>query len=163
MIFDHHKEEVIYKNIKKLKPLKYNKFYWWRRFSNNEQPITRRHSIKDKIKGGYYDFPASFWDLQLCALELNQSYSEYIKDYSIFLEKNGIVKSRYKRLLDDYHKEEQLKLQRIIEDFTNSYILKKEQVIEILENFQGNINDLYEFFERNYSYAYGKPSYKKTF
>ena len=86
-----------------------------------------------------------------------------IKDYGLFIEKNGISKSRYKRLMDDYNKEEQVKIQRIIEDFTNSYILKEDQVIEILENFNGTIQELYEYFEKNHSYAYGVPSFKKTF
>jgi hypothetical protein len=163
MLFRTHKEEIIQKNIKKLKPLKYNKFYWWRRYSNNEQPITKRHSILDKIKAGYYDFPAAFWDSQLCLLEMNKSYLENIKDYRIFIEKNGVTKSRYKRLMDDYNKEEQIKLQRIIDDFTNNYILKEDQVIKILENFNGTIQELYEYFEKNHSYAYGVPSFKKTF
>lgn len=163
MIFLTHKKEIIQQNIKKLKPLKYNKFYWWRRYTNVESPISKHSSIKDKIKAGYYDFPASFWDAQLCLFEINESYVDNIRDYEIFLERNSIPKTRYKKLIEDYYKEEEIKLGRIIKDFTDYYILKKYEVIKILENFDGDINELYNHFEKNYSYAYGKPSYKKSF
>lgn len=162
MIYSHHKEDVILQNIKNLKPTKYSKFHWWRRYNNNETSIPKKSSIPDKIKAGYYEFPASFWDAQLCLMEMNKSYIENIKDYGVFISKNGIPKSRYKRLMEDYYKEEEIKLQRIIDDFTETYTLKKEQVIEIMENFSGNIQELYELFEKEYKYAFIK-SWKRTF
>lgn len=164
MLFKTHSKETILQQLKKFKPLKYNKFYWWRRYSNEAEGITKRHSIEDKIKAGYYNFPASFWDAQLCLVEMNEEYLKNIKDYGLFLEKTGVTKSRYKRLMDDYEKEENIRFQRIIDDFTNGYILNETQVREVVENFDGTIQDLYNYFEENHSYAYGKPNgFKKSF
>ena len=78
------------------------------------------------------------------------------------IEKKTTVKNRYKRLMEDYHKDETIKLERIIEDFTDGYILKKEQVIEILEKFGFDLENLYIHFEKNYKYPIAK-SWKRTF
>ena len=93
MLFKTHPKEIILQQLKKFKPLKYNKFYWWRRYSNEAEGITKRHSIEDKIKAGYYDFPASFWDAQLCLVEMNEETNRIILQnlLKIFLEKKENV------------------------------------------------------------------------
>jgi len=155
-IFNIHKEEIILKEISKLKPIPHNKFWWWRKYSNGETPISKRASIPEKIKAGYYSFPSSyFWSAQLTLLEISKLHPEDI-------EKNISKKNRYKRLMDDFYREENIKLERIIEDFTDGYILKKEQVIEIMEKFGFDIKDLYIHFEKNYKYPIAK-SWKRTF
>ena len=55
-----------------------------------------------------------------------------------------------------------MKLQRIIEDFTDGYILEKEQVINIMETFDGTIEELYKHFEEKYKYPYLK-TWKRSF
>lgn len=151
-----HKEETILFELSKLKPIPHNKFWWWRRYSNGETPISKRASIEDKIKAGYYSFPSSyFWQAQMALLEMSRIHPEDI-------EKKTTIKNRYKRLMEDYHKDETIKLERIIEDFTNGYILKKEEVKDIMETFGSTIEDLYELFELKYKYPYIK-SYKKSF
>jgi hypothetical protein len=156
MSLTHHSKENISKEISKLTPISYNRFYWWRKYATGETPISKRSSIEDKIKAGYYNFPTSyFWQSQQALAELDNFHPEDI-------EKRGIVKTRYKRLTEDYHKDENIKLQRIIEDFTDGYILKKEQVLEVMETFDGTIEELHQHFETKYRYAYLK-TYKKSF
>jgi hypothetical protein len=151
-----HKEETILKEISKLKPSNKNKFYWWRRFETGEQPLSKRSYIPDKIEAGYYDFPISyFWQAQQALLELSKQHPGDI-------EIKTKIRSRYKRLMEDYYKDENIKLERIVEDFTNGYILKKEQVKEIMESFGYDIRDLYIHFEKNYKYPIAK-SWKRTF
>jgi len=162
MLFNTHKEERILEEISKLKPSKHNKFFHWRRYESGETPISKKSSIPDKIKAGYYNFPNSyFWGAQLSLLEMNREYSKH-RDYGKFIENSGVQKNRYKRLMEDFHKDETLKLERIVEDFTNGYILKKDQVKEILENFDGTIDELYNHFEKKYSYTYQK-TWKRSF
>ena len=151
-----HKQEIISKNLSKFGPIKRNKFFWWRKYDTGETPISKRSSIPDKIKAGYYNFPESyFWQAQQSLLDLRNQHPEDI-------EKRGMVRSRYKRLMEDYYKDENIKLERIVEDFTNGYILKKEQVKEILETFEGDVNDLYNFFEKNFKYPI-LPVWKRSF
>lgn len=156
MSLSYHSQETISKELSKFPPISYNKFYWWRRHSTGETPISKKTSIEDKIKAGYYSFPSSyFWQSQQALIELEDFHPEDI-------EKRGVVKTRYKRLTEDYHKDENIKLQRIIEDFTDGYVCKKEQVLEIMETFDGTIEELYQHFEEKYKYPYLK-TWKRSF
>jgi hypothetical protein len=151
-----HSKETILNNLSKFKPTKHNRFWWWRRYDIGEKPISKKSSILDKIEAGYYNFPESyFWQAQLALIELNEYHPEDI-------ERKGVAKSKYKRLMDDYYKDENIKLERIIEDFTNGYILKKEQVKEIIESFNGDIKELYNFFEKNHKYPI-QPIWRRSF
>lgn len=151
-----HSEETVNKNLLKFNPIKYNRFFWWRKYDTGEKIISKRSSISDKIKAGYYDFPESyFWQSQKALIDFEHQHPEDI-------EKRGVVRSRYKRLMEDYHKDESIKLERIVEDFTNGYILKKDQVLEIMESFDGSILEMYEFFEKNYKYPIS-PIWKRSF
>ena len=157
-----HSEDVILQNIKNLKPASYNKFYWWRTFKSDEIPIKKKSPIEDKIKAGYYNFPNHyFWAAQLSLLEMNKE-QDRLGSYDKMIELHGKKKNRYKRLMEDFYKEEQIKLERIFEDFTEEYTLKKDKAKEIIENFDGTIEELYQLFEKKYKYTFGK-SWSRTF
>lgn len=161
-IFKTHNPERINQEISKLQLSPYNKFFWWRKYKLGETPISKKSSISDKIKAGYYNFPnAYFWGAQQSLMEMNIEYDKH-PDYGVFIEKTGTQKTRYKRLMDDFYREENIKLERIVEDFTNGYILKKDEVKKVIENFDGTIEELYEHFEKQYAYAY-KNTWKRTF
>ena len=161
-LFKTHNPQRIKEELSKLQPSPYNKFFWWRKYKLNKTPISTKASIPDKIKAGYYNFPnAYFWGAQQSLMEMNEEYDKH-PDYGVFIEKTGTQKTRYKRLMDDFYREENIKLERIVEDFTDGYILKKEQVIEIMEKFGFGIEELYIHFEKNYKYPIAK-SWKRTF
>ena len=50
MLYKTNDPKVIVREIKKLKPLKYNKFMWWRRFSSKNIPLPKGAKFFDKIK-----------------------------------------------------------------------------------------------------------------
>jgi len=160
-IFKTHDKEIVLKEISKLKPVSHNKYFWWRKYDSTTVPILKNSTIIEKIKSGYYDFSSYFWQAQLALVELNDLYVKN-KDYGAWVESSSIIRARYKRLMEDYYKDEDERMERIINDFTKSYILKKDQVKEILENFGGTIQDLYILFEEKYKYNI-QPSWKRTF
>lgn len=49
MIFNTSKEEIIIDNLSKLQPLKYNKFYWWRRWGSKNKPLPITSSLYERI------------------------------------------------------------------------------------------------------------------
>jgi len=55
-IFNVENEEFVLKEIDKLQPLNYNRFRWWRRFTQKNQPLHNTSSLLDKIKNGDYEF-----------------------------------------------------------------------------------------------------------
>lgn len=147
--------EIIITKLKKFTPIKYNRFYWWRDYDIGEKPIHKRSSIEDKIKAGYYNFPESYyWQMQKTLLDISQTHLDDI-------EKISFLRSKHKRLLKDYYTDENEKLKRLREDFISGYNIKKEEVEEILENFNGTIEELYIYFETKYKYRIF-PSRKST-
>jgi hypothetical protein len=157
-----HNKETILKHLKPLRQISFNRFYWWRNYSNGETPISPKSSIPQKIKAGYYSFPnAYFWSAQLSLIEIEEEI-ERLGSYDKMIELNGTTKNRYKRLIEDYHKDEAIKLERIYVDFTKHYIPNKDEVKKICEEFDGDITELYNFFEKNHSYVLQR-TWKRSF
>ena len=56
-IFNVENEEFVLKQIDKLQPLNYNRFRWWRRFTQKHKPLHNSSPLLDKIQNGDLDFP----------------------------------------------------------------------------------------------------------
>jgi hypothetical protein len=50
MLFDTSDPKLVQREIKKLQPLTYNRFRWWRRFDTRTQPLPRGAKFIDRIK-----------------------------------------------------------------------------------------------------------------
>ncbi len=50
MMFQVDDPKLVLREIKKLQPLNYNQFYWWRRFTTKTKPLPNNASFFDKIK-----------------------------------------------------------------------------------------------------------------
>jgi hypothetical protein len=57
----------------------------------------------------------------------------------MFGEKSSLMRTRRKRLLDDFEKEENDKLKRIFKEFEKNFALSKEQIEEEMLRFVGNL------------------------
>jgi hypothetical protein len=56
MLYKTNDPKVIHREIKKLKPLNYNQFMWWRRFASKIKPLPRGAKFIDRIKNGEFEF-----------------------------------------------------------------------------------------------------------
>ena len=149
-------KNIILRKLLKYKPLKYNKFFWLRSYDTGEINISKKSTILEKIKAGYYSFPESYLlQSKLAFIELNEHHPEDI-------EKIAISNRRYKRLLNDYYKDEEIKLYRIVKDFTKEFLIDEEKIKQVMENFDGDIYELYEYLEKNYKYPL-KKTWKRSF
>ena len=149
-------KEYILKKLSKFEPISNNRFFWWRKYNTGESKISKKSSILDKIEAGYYDFPESyFYQSKLALIEWEEQNMDDI-------DKQVKNRNRYKRLMDDYHKDEIVKLERILTDFTYNYILKEDQVKDIMESHDGDIKSLYNLFEEKFRYPI-KRSWKRSF
>ena len=82
----------------------YNKFYWWRRFKMRET----LHPLKplyDKIKNGDYEMSDYFYQAKY-ELELLDEKLVGVKDVKARHEATGLSMERYRRLMDDFEKDE---------------------------------------------------------
>ena len=66
-----HSKETINKEISKLQPLKYNQFYWWRKFKT-KSPLSSKEAVHARIDNGDFDFSSYYWQAQYALLEMEE-------------------------------------------------------------------------------------------
>jgi predicted phosphoadenosine phosphosulfate sulfurtransferase len=68
----------------------------------------------------------------------------------MFGEKSSLMRTRRKRLLDDFEKEENDKLKRIFKEFEKNFAATKEQIEEEMLRFVGNLGEFYYYMGVRY-------------
>jgi hypothetical protein len=131
------------KEFKKLKPLKYNRFMWWRMYSYKTQPLSKPSALVDKILNGDFEPSCYKTQAQWCEHELNREYKECYPDQSKFLERTTTLRNRRKRLIDDFERDETERLENVQREFRRYFGLTQEQLDENIEKCKGKIIDLY--------------------
>tara|TARA_S200002703_G_scaffold139508_1_gene130233 strand:- start:1457 stop:1954 length:498 start_codon:yes stop_codon:yes gene_type:complete len=142
-------ERIILEEISKLKPLKYNQFYWWRRYSRWENSLDNKAPFLDKILNGDYDFNYYYWDYQLSMLEIEEKRQK-AEDYEHFIDLAKLDFERKKRLKDDFLKLENECLINIKLEFLKHFNITEEQYDQEIEKCEGTLADLYYNIQANY-------------
>jgi hypothetical protein len=134
-----------------LQKLKYNQFRWWRMYDNINKPLHNRKSLRDKILNGDFDYSHYGYQAMWCEHEINKIYNKCYPDISRFNEESSLLRARRKRLLDDFYKDEDQKLETLIIEFTKNFKCTKEQVLEEISKCLGSLIDLYYILEEKYA------------
>ena len=145
MLYNTSDSKLVLKEIKKLQPLNYNQFKWWRRFDTKVKPLPKGAKFFDRIKNGEYEFSHYFWQWKLTELELNEKHIEYRGDIQKLLEKNGVDLARRKRLIEDFEKDEAARLKALLDGFLREFDMTKEDYYLHLENFNGTTEEFYMY------------------
>ena len=129
-------------------PSKYNQFYWWRRFKMREtkHPYT---PLYDKIKNGDYDVSDYFYQAQY-ELELMKEDLAKIKSVDDQHEKRALWMERYRRLNEDYAKDEANIMKALIKDFTTTFRVTEEELYSYMEECDGDLMCLYNTVKQDY-------------
>src|SRR5210317_1435986 len=98
-------EDLVLEEVSKLRPLKYNKFQWWRRFAAPNKPLEDKAPLIDKIKNGDLEFSNYFWQALYTELELNAKREE-VRDGMEWIETTQVDRARRKRLWEDFERDE---------------------------------------------------------
>tara|TARA_R110000787_G_scaffold281656_1_gene393095 strand:+ start:87 stop:596 length:510 start_codon:yes stop_codon:yes gene_type:complete len=148
-IFNVKNEELILKEISKLRPLNYNRFMWWRRFDQKKRPLDNKSSLLDKIKNGDLEFSHYYWQALYTEMEMNEKYIECI-DEQHFTEQSRVDKERRRRLWGDFEKDEAEKLSTIKKQFPKEFRMTKEDYDDEILEFGGTLLQLYHHCEIKY-------------
>ena len=81
---------------------------------------------------------------------MNDIAEECGDDIGKFVEKTSLLRSRRKRLLEDFEKDENGKLEMLIKAFTVHFRCNEEQVYEEISKCSGSLMDLYYIIEEKY-------------
>jgi hypothetical protein len=161
MLYKVSNEQLVIKEIKKLQPLNYNQFRWWRRFDTKNKPLPAKSTFLERIKNQEYEFSQYYWQWKFCELEINQFYTEYKGDVQKLINNNGVDLARRKRLIGDFEKDEFQKLEDIKKGFIKEFVMSKEEYYLHIEDFDGTIEDFYQYclktFDKRKQERRGRP------
>lgn len=142
-----HSREVVEKHISRLQPLNYNQFRWWRTHTDNVKPLGKRHPLKDRILNGDFEPSSYFWQSQLALYTARDKVNLKTDDHQKQLENLAVDLARYKRLVEDYEKEEHERMTSLYDAFTDAYQITKEELEEAFLRWSGDILSFYEYAE----------------
>jgi hypothetical protein len=145
-----HSKEVVNKEINKLQPLKYNQFYWWRKFKE-KSPLSTKDAVHARIDNGDFDFSSYYWQAQYALLEMEEK-TGHIKDPSIRHESQTLFRERYRRLMNDFEKDEPQRLESYVKTMTGLFEIEKDELEKKMENFDGTLKELYILIKTNYNF-----------
>lgn len=149
--------EQLQEQFLKLRKLNYNQFRWWRMYDNPNKPLHHRQPLRDKILNGDYDYSHYTYQAMWCEHEMNDLWDKCYPDIGKFNEQSSLLRTRRKRLLQDFEKDEYQKLDSLITEFTRTFKCNKEQVIKEMEECIGSLIDLYYIIEDKYKIQF-QPS-----
>jgi len=138
------------RKLSKLKPLSYNRFWWWRGWKDPNKPLGKKQPLIDKIKNGDFDYSHYIYQAQLIEHEINKIYEEYYPNIFKINEKIGILRTRRNKLMIDFEKDEKDKLSKLIQGFSKNFNINIEQVEKEMLEFSGNIEKFYYIMCNNY-------------
>jgi len=134
-------------HIKKLQPLKYNKFMWWRTHTDKVVPLGKRALLKDRILNGDFNPSSYFWQAQLALYVAKDKLDLTKHDTRYQLDLAGVDFQRHKKLMEDFEKEEKNRMFALYEAFTSEYNITKEELEEHFLKWHGDIMSFYYYAE----------------
>jgi len=129
-------------------PTKYNQFYWWRRFKMREI-LHPYKPLYDKIKNGDYDVSDYFYQSKY-ELELMEEDLAKIKSVDDQHEKRGLWMERYRRLNEDYAKDEANIMKSLRKDFQTTFRVNDDELDAYMEQCEGDLMCLYNTIKQDY-------------
>ena len=145
----------------KLRRLKYNAFRWWRMYDNPNKPLDNRALFRDRILNGDFDYSHYKYQADWCEHEMNDVAAKYGDDIGRYVEETSLLRSRRKRLLEDFEKDENGKLELLIKGFRDNFRCNTEQIYEEIFKCSGEMIDLYYIIEEEYSRIFTPTSLKR--
>jgi hypothetical protein len=130
-------------NIKKLQPLNYNKFMWWRTHTDKVVPLGKRAPLKERILNGDFNPSSYFWQAQLSLYMAKDKLDLSKHDTRYQIELCAVDFARHKRLMEDFEKEETTRMAALYEGFTDAFQITKEELEEEFLRWPGDILSFY--------------------
>ena len=127
-------------------------FYWWRRFPTH-QSLHHYKPLLERIQNGDFDYPPYFeqakWEDHWCEEEIN-SKRHLFRDQENFNREAADIRRRYAKrrnlLIKDGYETEQKRLAEIIKQFRITFGGSKQDVIAVMESFDGTLEEMYYFY-----------------
>ena len=145
-----HSKETVNREIAKLQSLKYNQFFWWRKFKE-KSPLSSKDAMHARIDNGDFNFSSYYWQAQYAIHEMEEK-TGHIIDPSNRHEAQTIYRERWRRLMNDFEKDEPQRLENYVKSMTSIFEIEKEELERKMEDFEGTLKELYILIKLNYGF-----------
>lgn len=140
--------EFIQEKLSHLTPINYNRFQWWRNYSSRNE-LTNYHPLIKRIKNGDFDFSHYYWQAQNAILQWGDNIKNK-NDFEELQSKSGLYMEKYRRLIEDFEKDEKKRLLEFKKAIRQVFKISSEEYDNVFENFVGTLEEFYYFMESNY-------------
>lgn len=145
-----HSKETVNREISKLQPLKYNQFFWWRKFKE-KSPLSNKEAVHARIDNGDFDFSSYYWQAQYALLEMEEK-TGHIVEPDKRREAQSIYMERWRRLMNDYEKDEPLRITNYKKNIIDLFEIEEEELDAKMESFEGTLRELYDLIKATYNF-----------
>jgi hypothetical protein len=151
-----HDRDVVDANLSRYQPLNYNRFMWWRSHTDGIKPLGKRATLKARIENGDFNESSYFMQAQLALHNAKDKVDLNRHNHSDQLEILAVDLARYKRLMEDYEKEENARLEALFDAFTSHFQMTREELENELCEWNMDLLSYYNYcneFKRTTPYA----------
>jgi hypothetical protein len=142
-------------------------FYWWRRWKSH-QYLPVKKGLLARIQNGDFEYPDQFewakYELHYMQDELDKFVNEYQgyspKEDSRYYDIQKRYMKRHNKLIEDAHEVELRHLNGLVDELSKEFLITKEEVRDIMEEFGDTTEKLYIHIMENYGLR--KPNKKKV-
>jgi len=137
--------DVVHENLARYQPLNYNRFMWWRSHTDGIKPLSKRATLKARIENGDFNESSYFMQAQLALHNAKDKVNLNIHNHSDQLDILSVDLARYKRLMEDYEKEENARLEALYDAFTSCFLITRQELIDELCEWNMDLLDYYNY------------------
>jgi hypothetical protein len=125
-------------------------FYWWRRFRTHKC-LPYKASLLDKIRNGDFEYSQFFQEAKWELHWMKDEQKEFIDNYHgrepeqdrLYMDIELRARKRHNKLIEDAMKDENDKLDNLVNGLKKLFKLSKEEIRDIMSEFGGTTEELY--------------------
>ena len=125
-----HSRDVVEQNLTRYQPLNYNRFMWWRSHTDGIIPLSKRATLKERITNGDFNESSYFWQAQLALYNAKDKINLNKHSHPDQLEILAVDLARYKRLMEDFNKEDNARLEALYDAFISTFAMTRTEFID---------------------------------
>jgi len=135
-----HSRKTIEQKLSEFVRIKYNKFQWWRNWKLKDTLHPKR-TVLERVLNGDFDHSAYYWMAQYALYELEDRQTG-VQDLEKRRESESLYMEKYRRLMEDYTKDEALRLEDFKKALVKETRITRDQLEQLMETFEGTLEDL---------------------
>jgi hypothetical protein len=128
----------------------YDRFMWWRNYTPRTKPLNNRKPLRERITNGDFDTSSFKYEAQVSEHKLNRMFVEAKGDMGVYSHNSALEINRRKRLMEDFTKDENKKLEDLYLAFRDNFGLSRELYEEEILNWDGELVEFYDYIEKKY-------------